>query len=82
MDEIDEAQERAELFLNNALRKHFDRPEETGRDFRFFDDDNPVICIDCEQLMDPERLEANPKAIRCVECQAKHERKLKVEGMA
>lgn len=32
-------------------------------------------CLECEEPIDPERLRANPGAVRCVSCQAKHEKR-------
>jgi DnaK suppressor protein len=32
------------------------------------------ICIDCESIIDPERLAAHPSAQRCFSCQDQHER--------
>lgn len=31
-------------------------------------------CIDCEEEIDPARLGANPRAMRCIDCQTRHER--------
>ncbi len=32
-------------------------------------------CLECEEPIDPERLRANPGAVRCVACQEKMERR-------
>jgi DnaK suppressor protein len=32
------------------------------------------VCVDCERHIGQKRLSANPTAIRCTPCQAKHER--------
>lgn len=35
-----------------------------------------VLCRDCLDPIQPERLNANPRAVRCVDCQLDHERSL------
>lgn len=76
-DEIDEAQERSQLFLDQALNWHF-RRSGAEKDFRFLEDDNLRTCVDCEDLIDADRLEANPHAIRCLDCQQNHERRARL----
>jgi len=93
MDEIDQAQEHEELFRRNALTRHFgrslDKPVEgrtctpglqpcTVQDR----DSGPRLCSDCGYEIGTDRLEANPHAIRCLDCQEKYERKLRAEGKA
>lgn len=34
---------------------------------------NYGVCMDCGQQIDPERLEANPAAVRCIEDQRRYE---------
>lgn len=39
------------------------------------DDGAPmIICYDCEEPIPPMRLDAQPYAIRCIDCQERHER--------
>ncbi len=33
------------------------------------------ICIDCEERLSEKRLQAAPRAVRCVECQDLHEKR-------
>lgn len=39
------------------------------------DDGAPlIICYDCEEPIQVERLRANPHAVRCIDCQIEYER--------
>jgi DnaK suppressor protein len=40
------------------------------------------VCIDCKTDISYERLEANPAALRCVECQSRHEQQFANEGVS
>ena len=64
MDEVDLANERAELLnsaaLNAALHKKVERPS-TG------------VCCDCGEAIEAGRLQANPHAQDCVDCAAEAE---------
>jgi len=33
------------------------------------------LCKECEEPLSPARLNANPSAVRCVECQTDHDRR-------
>ena len=33
------------------------------------------VCLSCEDVIAPTRLEANPDAVRCMDCQHEHERR-------
>jgi DnaK suppressor protein len=73
MDVFDRAQELNEMFRAQALKAHFVRrdspspnPSHQGR--------GEIVCIDCGEEIDPARIKANPDAVRCIECQNKHER--------
>jgi len=72
MDEIDIAQQNEELFRQVALKSHF-----AGRQGVRPDNAEPGIrlCMDCGEEIEPARLEAKPDAFRCVDCQAKKERR-------
>jgi len=66
MDTIDVANEHADLFREIALRN--------ARADRFWDIEKPLIiddiryCLDCEDPIPEERIEAKPDVTRCVEC--------------
>jgi phage/conjugal plasmid C-4 type zinc finger TraR family protein len=74
MDDIDLANEHAEMHRQHALRAHFStRPvREDGQDQKLF---GPRLCIDCGEEIETARLHALPYAVRCVDCQAKKERR-------
>ena len=93
MDEIDQAQQNDELFRRNALNKHFGRspeyllrkgvlPNRSRTVHGAGPGSGPRLCTDCGDKIDAGRLEARPGATRCIDCQAKHERKLKAGGLA
>lgn len=74
MDIIDEAQRTDREFQEKAIRDHriirgraLDLQPVTAGGRR--------ICADCEEEIPKARIAANPDAVRCVECQAKHEGK-------
>jgi len=84
MDEIDLAQQHEAMHRENALRAHFRRrdnflesecrspglhPEGAGPGQK-------RLCCDCGEEIEPARLKVMPFAVRCTECQAKHERRL------
>jgi hypothetical protein len=90
MDDIDRAQEYAELYRQEALQRHFagrvNKPGAGHRGVPTLDRgvgrDTPPDpppggrrCSDCEEPIDPARLQANPDAVRCVDCQMIEERK-------
>jgi RNA polymerase-binding protein DksA len=41
---------------------------------RRFDEGTYGVCVDCGRDIDYRRLRANPAAIRCIDCQARHEK--------
>jgi len=93
MDEIDQAQQNEEIFRQNSLNRHFGRTQNNqvksraaGPAVTSAQGDGPGpgthFCAECGDEIDAGRMEANPHAIRCFECQAKHERKRRAEGMA
>lgn len=73
-DEIDRAQHYDEMYRDQALAIHFNKlrasaglpPMELGA--------KTGECIDCGEPIEPKRIQAKPDAVRCVACQAKHER--------
>ncbi len=60
MDEIDRACERMENFtaaaLQSVLNRLMDTPPSSG------------VCKSCHDVIDPQRLRANPKARHCRDC--------------
>jgi DnaK suppressor protein len=70
MDEIDAAQEMDGFLRELSLKKrnlHKEQEKQLIVDGR-------RLCLKCEEPIPDARLKANPDAVRCVECQAKHER--------
>ncbi|MEN6375565.1 MAG: TraR/DksA C4-type zinc finger protein [Smithella sp.] len=71
-DEMDNAQKYDELYRNSALVK-----AKAGR----IEDEDPLIiegvryCLDCAKPIPPARLELQPDARRCVNCQTKKEKR-------
>ncbi len=69
MDICDEANARADLFrenvLNAARQTEFELPLFIG---------GVRCCLDCEGPIPAERLNVNPDAVRCVECQTRREK--------
>ena len=77
MDIIDQAQQNDREFNEKALSEIRKR-----RDFyTMLYDEKPLVvdgvhyCIDCGEDIPAARIAANPSAIRCIDCQAKKERK-------
>ena len=72
MDDADRAEvqvstETARCLAAHLARVHHPRPVAT-------DAQGARICRDCGDPLTPARLHAQPGAVRCVECQADHER--------
>lgn len=69
MDIADDAQRVEEMARERALAQRADRKAEQALYM------NEVrVCLWCNQDLDLARLQANPDAVRCVECQVRHER--------
>ena len=89
MDDVDIAQTNEELFRREALTRHFAGKRDTtaairGQESRREGTDhtpssharpNVRLCRDCGMQIDPARLEANPTAVRCMDCQTEKERR-------
>ena len=73
MDIIDHAQELDRKFQEEALKIHFVRRESINNVIPGLTR-NPV-CLDCDDEIPPARIEAKPDAVRCMDCQARKERK-------
>jgi len=69
MDIIDEANELASLFTANAIKKVTQMPL-PGLPLYI---DGVRCCLDCEDPIPLQRLDALPHAVRCVECQGRKE---------
>lgn len=90
MDILDQAQANDELFRQAALHAHFagrknnsdveSRPETGQHLIGAAPVKSPSFCIDCDDEIEPERLEALPYAVRCVDCQTKKERRERSGG--
>ena len=65
MDDVDHAQALASAFADKSIAAHRTRPSAPGRD----------DCVDCRQQISRERLQANPTAQRCTDCQQDFEGK-------
>lgn len=74
MDIIDHAQELDRLFQVKALHD-FRIAQGKIKEILSVSLDGSRICLDCGDEIPHERIEANPLAVRCVDCQAKKERK-------
>lgn len=68
MDAADRAQEVEEMERAQALARKstVEVPRMVG-DVR--------VCLRCEEEIELPRLAANPRAVRCVKCQARHEKR-------
>ena len=68
MDAADRAQEVEEMERAQALARKatIEVPRMDG-DVR--------VCLRCDEPIELPRLAANPRAVRCVECQARHEKR-------
>lgn len=70
MDEADIAQRQEERqresAIEAALVRHTDEQHRIG---------DRVYCLDCADEIPETRLAANPRASRCIDCQAAHERR-------
>jgi DnaK suppressor protein len=71
MDECDAAAELQQMDREGALRVALRTAHRR---------EQPLViggercCLDCEEPIEPERLSANPDAVRCVVCQGKREK--------
>lgn len=77
-DEIDRAQERAQFFLDAALDNNSKQRLQQEQPLFI---NGKRHCCGCREKLPRERLKANPKATRCVECQTTQERKNKQKGL-
>jgi hypothetical protein len=87
MDDVDLANEFAELHLQHALQAHFGSGKHLESAVKQYPggaasidsgggaSPGPRMCIGCGEEIPPARIAANPTAARCVDCQAKKERR-------
>jgi DnaK suppressor protein len=79
MDEIDIAQLMEECERSEALRRL--RDAQTESEAQAVDDEKGVvICRDCDAPIPPERLAAQPHAVRCIDCQREYDREQRLEA--
>ena len=57
------------------LKQHQQELKNLDTALRHMEDDTYGACIDCDAPIAIARLKANPMALRCISCQAKHEQK-------
>jgi phage/conjugal plasmid C-4 type zinc finger TraR family protein len=72
MDECDVAAELQQMDREGGLRVALRAAHHREQPLVI---DGERCCLDCEEPIEPERLAANPGAVRCVGCQHKHERR-------
>lgn len=68
-DQFDVAQAVEQEFRDRALAAQLTRPMEQPDE----DDEGNRYCLSCGVEIPPERLEAQPTAVRCVSCQTRKE---------
>ena len=78
-DIIDEANERADLFRENALSAKMAELSLGGVPETPLYLDGIRCCLDCEEPISLRRLEIQPDAVRCVPCQTGHDERRKAK---
>jgi DnaK suppressor protein len=73
MDWLDRVQANTEIYEAAAMRTHFNKRRLEPRPDPSTDGER--TCLDCQEPISRERIEANPQAVRCVECQIKKEKR-------
>ncbi len=68
MDDADRAQRLEEQQRESALAAR-GAPAETPRTHH-----GARVCLGCDERIEAPRLAANPQAVRCTECQRRHEK--------
>lgn len=71
-DLYDQAQERDMANTAAAQRAHAERQTPEPQQQRVA---GHVLCIDCDEPVEPRRLAAKPNAARCIDCQTLWERR-------
>lgn len=68
-----DAADRADRLIEQALSLAVAEITAAPRE-RQLTADGVVFCLDCDGEVPAERLRANPKAVRCIDCQIRFER--------
>lgn len=68
-DIFDRAQELEEFDRERAIERALGKAHTRGPD-------DILSCVDCDDPIDPERRQVKPGCLRCVECEARRERRL------
>lgn len=67
----DQSDKAVAQFQDWAMASHLRR--------QIFESSLPInwsgVCDDCDEYINPDRLAANPRVIRCIVCQSEHERR-------
>ena len=87
MDDADRAQVLEEAERDEALRRLRDSTAYCEAQLKAphpnplpgGEGETVVICRDCFHPIQPERLRANSKAVRCIDCQIEHDRERQQE---
>jgi len=69
MDDLDLAQQHEEAHRAQALRQVQARQKATAPFIRL----GIRVCLDCQSPISPQRVAANPQAVRCLGCQTEKE---------
>lgn len=64
-DIVDRAQSSTEVYESAMISAHVNRPRETPD----ADENGNRYCLSCGEQISMARIEAEPHAVRCVECQ-------------
>ncbi|HWO99173.1 MAG TPA: TraR/DksA C4-type zinc finger protein [Methylococcus sp.] len=76
MDVADQSDERIETERRESIRRALAAmlPDEPQVVVAGEDGAPTIICYDCLDPISPDRLQAYPRAVRCIDCQIEHER--------
>ena len=69
MDQLDIAEELETTYRQNALSHALASNVEPEQ----WIENGQMLCIDCDVVIPPKRLEAKPNAARCIQCQQRQE---------
>lgn len=72
-DIYDRAAHQSDMSNAIALRIQQEAAAQADQGEQLFDDNGVVLCLDCEEPINPLRLAALPRAKRCTWCQSKLE---------
>lgn len=75
LDQKDEADEKALADVASAeVERDLAELRAVQAALKRLDEGRWGLCLDCEEPIDPRRLQVQPAALRCAACQARHER--------